>query len=129
MSEQRRLPPGDPAQRMLRPPAMPPEPLVLPHDPPTQGEVEVSEDRIQRGLVVVAELPDPAPNGGIEHVRHVRQGLVGAPGTPPPTHFLAVPLRRRPAHRRTEAHEVGSASSRAGGGRNVKLKNSKLVFG
>src|SRR6516225_3086053 len=90
---------------------MPLEPLVLPHGPPTQGEVEVLEDWIERGLVVAAEVPNPATDDGIEHVRQVRQGLVGAPWeTPRPTHLLADPLRRRPAHRRTEAHEVGSAS-------------------
>jgi hypothetical protein len=75
--EQCRLTLCDCPQPMFRPPAMPLQPSVLPHCPPNQGEVEVSEDRIQRGLVVAAEVPNPASDHGIEHVRQVSQVLVG----------------------------------------------------
>ena len=91
----------------LQPPgrlSMAPEPILC-SGPANQGEVETVEDRSEFRFAVTPVVPDPAPQGWIEHVRQVAQGFVRAPGDPPSPQLLAHLPCCPSAHGRAERHE------------------------
>jgi hypothetical protein len=102
--------PGFPARKtaepILRSAAMTPEPLVFPPGPPDQQDVEMAENRIQRGLVEPAVVLNPAAQDWIPHAREVIDGLVAPRVESPAPHRLPHRRRRRTADAWSEVDEA-----------------------
>ncbi len=69
MRKQRGLPLGYPPQPEYRFREMVAQFLELPHCPPDQYVVQVTQGRIERGFVKAGIIVDPAPDYGTEETR------------------------------------------------------------
>ena len=105
MGKQLRLPPGDTNEPMCSPSMVLAEAFVFPHGPADQKVIEMTEDRVQRGLVEAPVVLNPATEDQIPHARQVVDGLVAPHGQSPAPHLLAHLGHRVHAGRRGEVDE------------------------
>ena len=66
------------AESILRAAAMASQSFVFPHGPPHEEAIEVSEYRVEGGLIELAEVLNPASKDRIPHARQVVDSLVAS---------------------------------------------------
>ena len=78
--------------------------LVLPHQPPDQGPVHATPDRLQRRAMEMAVIVLPSPQDRAKHGRKISHALVVLQLDPPPPDRLPHGLEGVAADGRREVH-------------------------